>query len=167
MKKIFIIALTLMFAFSLEAQIVKVIVPIYEGKQLARSAGDSSSAIVTLGYTGTLSTIAPGQIPDSVFLQAFTPAGDTAGTVVRFKASIQGSGLYTTTYVDSVSSVAATILGYQAVTKVPASLYTGFDKVTLSLVTGASGATSAASAINAAKITARLVFFYNTKAYRP
>ena len=161
MKKLVLLVAALAFYSSADAQVVKVTQSIAEKLALVRLAGDSSHAAIPLGYTGTNPVIMPGQQPDSIYIQAFNNA-DTVGAFLNFKASVSGSGIYTSTRIDSLSSLTATVA--QKVVKVPAQYFQGYDLINLAILGTTVGSANAASATY---VTARLIFFYNPRAYRP
>lgn len=162
MKKMFILLVATLALFGAsEAQVVKVTQSITEKLALVRLTGDSSHAAIPLAYNGTNSVIMPGQQPDSIYIQAFNNA-DTVGAFLNFKASVSGSGIYTSTRIDSLSSLTATVV--QKVVKVPPQYFQGYDLINLAVLGTTVGSVNAASATH---VTARLILFYNPRAYRP
>lgn len=164
MKKTFIsIAMVFVLALVASAQI-QVVVPFFNGKQLARNAGDSSNAAISLAYKGTNPAIFPGQYPDSIRVTGFSNGDSTASCWIHFKAGISGSGIQTTGVIDSIAST--TVAAYQLTTLVPVASWHGYDEVEIAL--RSSNVNKAPlNAATSSKLTANLVLFYKAQAYRP
>lgn len=169
MKKIFLVLLMVAFAFTLNAQAIKVTNLMFSGKKLARSAGDSTAAAVSgIISPGGSKQLFAGQVPDSIKITWTTSGDSTANCKVHFKARVSGSSVYTSTLVDSIT--ASTVTATQGVISVPGALFNGYDEFNVALLnkgTVSGGITNPLNAATASKFNVFLVLYYKAQAYRP
>lgn len=163
LKRITALMAMLLFAASLQAQVVVRSIPIYTGKTFAVSAGDSSHAVIPLAYNGTDFAIAPNQLPDSITYESYSSGDSTSSFKIRFKAGVSGSGIYTTTLIDSLQS--ASVAAVQGVGTVTKSLYNGYDVINFAIRNVVAGGGAPPSTISKLTLVAKL--YYTFRSYRP
>ncbi len=154
---VILVALVLFIISNANAQIVKVVKPMFSGVQIATSAGDSVTGFSLAAVTNGISALSPSQVPDSIRVKWWASADSVYSVKIRWKASIAGSGLYTSVYIDTIHSTTAA--KSQESASITGSDYLSYDLYGLSLI--ARSAQNATVEANASKLYVWLEFYYH------